>query len=311
MRPKLITNQSAADGIARPIEVLNLGAGVQSSTVLLMSIHGELPKLDHAIFADTGWEPSRVYRWLDWLQPIAERAGVKVHRVSRGNIREDHVTGMLSGRRGRAGGVDGVDGVENKGQRWGSMPFFVMNPDGTQGLIRRQCTKEYKIEVIERHLKREILGFKPRARMPKQVIVRRWYGISYDEMDRMRTVNADGNWVANWYPLVEKRITRQACLLWMDQHGYPEPPRSACVACPFRSMEEWRRLQRESPKEFADAVEFDKTMRKCGGISGDVFVHRKMKPLDEVDLTTDVDRGQGTLWDIDGFRDECQGVCGV
>ena len=40
------------------IEILNLGAGVQSSTVLLMSIHGELPHIDHAIFADTGWEPS-------------------------------------------------------------------------------------------------------------------------------------------------------------------------------------------------------------------------------------------------------------
>jgi hypothetical protein len=291
------------------IEVLNLGAGVQSSTVLLMSIHGELPKIDHAIFADTGWEPQAVYRWLhDFLMPNAEKAGIPIHVVSRGDIRQDHLTGMLSGRRGRAGGVDGV---ENKGQRWGSMPFFVKNPDGSQGLIRRQCTREYKIAVIERHLKREILGYKPRQRMPKECVVRRWYGISYDEMDRTRTVNADGNWVANWYPLVERRITRQACLLWMDQHGYPEPPRSACVACPFRSMEEWRRLKRQSPQEFADAVAFDKAMRKCGGMNGDVYVHRKMVSLDEVDLSTDIDRGQGVMFDLDGFRNECQGVCGV
>ena len=39
----------------RPVlNVLSLGAGVQSSTLLLMSCRGVLPKLDAAIFADTG-----------------------------------------------------------------------------------------------------------------------------------------------------------------------------------------------------------------------------------------------------------------
>ena len=167
------------------IEILNLGAGVQSSTLLLMSIHGEFPKVEHAIFADTGWEPASVYRWLEWLVPRAEAAGVKVHQVSRGNIKQDHLTGTLGGKRARAGGAAGVDGIENKGQRWGSMPFFVRNADGSQGLIRRQCTKEYKVEVIDRFIKRDILGLKPRQRMSKEPVVRRWYGISYDEMDRL------------------------------------------------------------------------------------------------------------------------------
>lgn len=297
------------------IEVLNLGAGVQSSTVLLMSLHGELPKLDHAIFADTGWEPKAVYDWLDWLQPIAEAAGIKVHRVSRGDIRSDHVTGMMKGRNG-ASGVNGKSQsrsqpVEGKGQRWGSMPFFVKNPDGSQGLIRRQCTKEYKIEPIDKFTKQKILGMKPRARLPKEPVIRRWYGISYDELQRARTEFADGPWCQNWYPLIERRITRQACLLWMWQHEYPEPPRSACIGCPFHSPREWRRLKMESPSEFQEAVEFDETMRKCGGMNGDVFVHRKMIPLSDVPLENDIDKGQGTLFDVDGFDNECAGMCGV
>ena len=40
------------------LRILNLGAGVQSTTVLLISIHGENPKLDHIVFADTGSIPS-------------------------------------------------------------------------------------------------------------------------------------------------------------------------------------------------------------------------------------------------------------
>ena len=79
------TAQEPAAGL---LNVLNLGAGVQSSVVLLMSLEGELPPIDHAIFADVGWEPSAVYRQLDWLQGKAEAAGVKVWRVGHGNVKD-------------------------------------------------------------------------------------------------------------------------------------------------------------------------------------------------------------------------------
>ena len=35
------------------IKVLSLGAGVQSSTVLRLAIHGEIERPDHVVFADT------------------------------------------------------------------------------------------------------------------------------------------------------------------------------------------------------------------------------------------------------------------
>jgi hypothetical protein len=36
------------------------------------------------------------------------------------------------------------------------------------------------------------------------------------------------------------------------------------------------------------------------------FLHRSCKPLDQIDFRSDVERGQGLLWD-----DECEGMCGV
>ena len=52
------------------LNVLSLGAGVQSSTLALMAAHGEIePMPDCAIFADTGDEPKDVYEWLKWLRP--------------------------------------------------------------------------------------------------------------------------------------------------------------------------------------------------------------------------------------------------
>jgi hypothetical protein len=35
-------------------------------------------------------------------------------------------------------------------------------------------------------------------------------------------------------------------------------------------------------------------------------VHRDLVPLDQVDLSTDAERGQADL-----FNDECEGMCGV
>ena len=48
--------------------VLSLGAGKQSSYMLLTALEGAYEyKPDIAIFADTGCEPRYVYEYLEWL----------------------------------------------------------------------------------------------------------------------------------------------------------------------------------------------------------------------------------------------------
>ena len=76
-------------GTRPALRVLSLGAGQQSSTVLLLACHGRIPRFDLAIFADTRWEPAAVYRHLDRLAAIAADTGIEVVRVSRGDIRAD------------------------------------------------------------------------------------------------------------------------------------------------------------------------------------------------------------------------------
>src|SRR5919198_522536 len=49
------------DEAGRPLRILSLGAGVQSSTLLLMALAGELPRLDAAILLDNPWV--RRVRW--------------------------------------------------------------------------------------------------------------------------------------------------------------------------------------------------------------------------------------------------------
>jgi hypothetical protein len=270
------------------IELLSLGAGVQSSTVLLMSCKGDLPKLDHAIFADTRWEPESVYQWLhSVLVPACTKAGIQFHYVSKGNIRDDALRSRMRGKK------------DDEGNRWASMPWYVKTEGKTtEGQIRRQCTSEYKIFPIEKKI-REIIGLKPRQHWPKTQMVRKWFGISHDEMQRMRISQRPA--ISFYYPLIEKRLTRGHCLEWLQSHGYEKAPRSACIGCPYRSNSEWRALPQN---EFTDAVIVDHAIRTAGGRRGKTYTHRDCVPLDQVNLD-DPHENQFS------FLDECEGMCGV
>ena len=265
------------------IQVLSLGAGVQSTTVLLMSLEGELPPLDYVIFADTRWEPRAVYEHLAYLQTLTT-----IHVVSQGNIKEDALRSQ-------------VRGVAADGNRWVSMPYFTQSDD-SNGMVRRQCTGEYKIRPIERFIRREVLGLAKGQRGPKEPTIRQWYGISLDEHQRM--AKNPNKFTTNYYPLIEKRMTRQHCIDWLEKRGITAPG-SACIGCPFKHNQEWRKLRDGSPTEWQDAVDFDKAIRKCGGERGDMFLHADRVPLDEAHIDRDMP-GQLLLW-----NDECTGMCGV
>lgn len=288
--------------------ILSLGAGVQSTTVLLMSCKGMLPKLDCAIFADTQWEPKEVYTHLEWLKAESEKHDIPVHIVTAGNLREDAIE-FRSGR------------VSADGKRYASMPVFVKNPDNTKGIVRRQCTSEYKINPVEKFIRREILGLAPKQQAPREPVVEHWFGISADEVYRMR--KSPNKWQVFYYPLItelaikkphlmfEQGYTREDCIKWLGRN-YPgrHIPRSACIGCPFHSDDEWLRIK-QNPDEWKDAVEFDYAMRsadkdyasKQALMMGDLYLHRSLVPLDMVELNPSKNN--------DGMANECLGMCGV
>jgi 3''-phosphoadenosine 5''-phosphosulfate sulfotransferase (PAPS reductase)/FAD synthetase and related enzymes len=158
------------------------------------------------------------------------------------------------------------------------------------GMGRRQCTKQYKIYPIRRKV-RELLGGKtPRDGCEM------WIGISRDEAHRMKPASVA--YIHNRWPLIERDMTRQECRRKLASFG-TTAPRSACCGCPFLSDADWR-LRRHQP-EWAATVALSHRLAATGQ-----YMHRSLKPLDQVDLSTAAERGQGDL-----FGNECEGVCGV
>lgn len=265
--------------MAKILNIISLGAGVQSSTMALMAAHGEItPMPDAAIFADTQCEPKETYEYLGFL---VESLPFPMYRVTVGNLYEDTMRGLNS-----------------TGQRFDSIPWFTLNLDGTFGMGQRECTKQYKLVPIRRKV-RELLGGKT-----KPGAVSMWIGISRDEASRMKESRV--KYIVNRYPLaLEKYLARWDCERWLTRNGYPIPPKSACIMCPFHSNAEWRAMM-EDPARWAAIKALDIKIRHQAKFVGQQFMHRSCRPIDQVDFSTDEDKGQGNM-----FENECEGMCGV
>lgn len=272
----------------QPFRVLSLGAGVQSSCLALMAERGEygLTKPDIAIFADTGWEPPAVYEHLDWLR---SELSFDIVRVDNGNIRENILEGQMP-----------------DGSKFLGIPAFLVNPDGTTGILRRQCTNHYKTKPIHDYI-RERLQIAPRRRAPIDVQVEMWLGISTDEAVRQKPDQEE--WVTKKYPLIDLGFSRAQLINWFNEH-YPgrQLPSSSCIGCPYHSDAVWKHLKDNDPKSFQEAVFIDQALRNVpatkGAIRGEAYLHRSRVPLLDVDFD-DVSSYESLM------LEECEGLCGI
>lgn len=301
------------------MKLLSLGAGVQSTVLALMAATGELDQLDGAIFADTGWEPQRVYDHLDRLAVELSAASIPLYRVSRGNLRDDVLDPHAHA----------------------TIPAYVRGQDGERQVIGRRCTGRYKVEPIERQVRlllgagatfrdcryceatgsrvapwdagggrgacsvcrgtgqRQIVGSVPAGATAEQ-----WIGFSTDEIQRVSDKGFPAYLTAR-YPLLELSMSREDCERWLRTHGWGDVAKSACIGCPYTGNRQWRRLRdtcscghhRDSHYEgvgacdymcaclefqapgWDDAVAFDEAFRQGPGLDGRRYLHESRVPL--------------------------------
>lgn len=249
------------------IRLLSLGAGVQSTVLALMASSGELEGLDGAVFADTGWEPREVYDHLNRLEGVLADAGIPLYRVSKGNLRDDSL---------------------NPEHRYASVPYFVRNPDGSNGMGRRQCTSEYKLAPINRKV-RELLGATSPdyKRVPQRRSCEQWIGFSTDEIYRVSD-KRPVSYITKRYPLLDLGMSRADCQRWLRLAGWTSVTKSACIGCPFHGNAQWRDLRDNRPGEWMDAVAFDAAIRRGGAnalpLNSEAFLHRSRMPLDQAPI---------------------------
>tara|TARA_Y100000310_G_scaffold195391_1_gene195376 strand:+ start:43 stop:819 length:777 start_codon:yes stop_codon:yes gene_type:complete len=244
------------------VKIISLGLGVQSTALYLMSSLGYIDRADHAIFADPGAELPDTYQLWDYLNEWRRlNNGIPLTKKKK-SLYDDIIRGQNS-----------------TGQRWASIPAF----GESGGMIRRQCTLEYKINVVVKII-RELHGLKKYGRMKPTEI---WLGISLDEIQRMKESRIPK--VTYHYPLIDQKITRSDCKKFLEERSFHNVKKSSCVFCPYHSNRQWREIKEDYPEEWKKAIKVDKAIRDSSkrGVKDQLFLHRSLKPIEEAYLQED------------------------
>ena len=291
-----------------PLNISSFGGGVQSFALGMLSLHGHIdPPADAFIFSDTGWEREKTYEAVKFFTEYAAGFQVPVYTVTGGNIYEDSLnpnvrapslpyfikaTKMLTAEEQKetilaeAGEdslftqIDGyVDELEEHLDEQIESGEITDTTETRTGMLRRQCTADYKIRPIQKKIKELV----PDVNFKNPII--QWIGFSIDEVQRMKPSRV--KYLKLRYPLIELRFSRQTCIDWLLEQGFPVPSRSSCIGCPYHSAEEWTDL---TDDEFQSVIDFENGVRKIGlthpnrdlpYADNRVFLHRSLTPIEE------------------------------
>lgn len=261
------------------IRIQSNGIGQQSWALYFQSCLGLIPRFDYSIFADPGKEDRRSYEYLEYAMDWAKKNnGIPIVKVGDRNLYTDLMAGTNS-----------------TGNRFASIPAFTKNPDGSTGLLRRQCTGEYKIAEFNKALRR-ILDLGNRNFPAVEI----YNAITIEEVERVTT--PDIAKFINVYPFCNVSFsktgrsllkyvtaTRSDCVQWLKANGFRIPVKSSCTFCPYQSDAQWLDKKQNDPAEWADIVNLDRAIRNstAKGVREPIYLHRTLKPIDEVYLKED------------------------
>lgn len=323
-----------------PIHIISLGAGVQSSAMALMAAKGEIkPMPTAAIFADTQDEPKKVYEWLEYLSP---KLPFPVLHVTNGSVMDDGLPVYTSAKSGKTYiksiipaftlQKDGTKGLLGRKctadykikviiakirelvtppriREWRKKHAIACKQIG---VWKRECKRIKDFNKGKPKHERKLSPHRPEAawkECQQDALAVSWIGISTDEASRVK--ESREIWIRSEWPLLDKWKSRDSCLDWMKNHGHPEPPRSACIKCPFHSDDEWIDMRDNQPEEFDEACTYEEKLqdaaRRQTALTGTPFLHDTCVPLRQVKFVkTATGYKQVSL-----FGNECEGMCGV
>jgi hypothetical protein len=288
------------------LRVLNLGAGVQSTTLYLWALDGHL-QIDRAIFADTGDEPEAVYQHLELLRSL-NGPEIEVVKPFSTSLSDNLIHGIKADE-----GSENLPEFVKRTNTVISIPTFLSN-ESRGGMGRRQCTGEFKIKPIERRI-RELCGLVPGQRSKEPVAVQ-IMGLSFDEPKRVVNVKTRFQsvaWTVPEFPLFDEFMTRADCVAYLQQRlpDY-QVPRSACVFCPYHNDAEWKRVKAVQA-DWEKVVAIDKALRDPSSVcfsqmNSVQYLHRSRKPIEDVEF---VDRPESKQASLSFSTMDCEGMCGV
>ena len=179
------------------------------------------------------------------------------------------------------------------------LPAFYKNLKGEKAIANRHCTAQYKIIPVEKKV-RELMNLKKRQRLKPYEM---WLGITIDEAQRMKPSRNPK--ITNRFPFMELMMSRNDCINFMKNNGFPLPVKSSCIFCPYKANKDWKDIKENHPDLWEKCVKLDESLRNrktSRHKDFKLYLHNSQTPLKNAYLQED---------QVDMFGNECEGHCGL
>lgn len=251
------------------MRILSCGAGMQSTALALMSaenvkkgiVHSLVPVYDAIVFCDLNCEPIWVYDQVNFIASVCEEYRIPFYTLE-SFILEDHV------RRVRHG-------------KYIKMPLWTMS-NGKRGKLRRSCTVDYKIALIQQFVKYELLGYKKYQRLKPDDSNAHEMHIGFSWEERSRVSDSQNPIFINRFPLIEMRLERKDNYQYILEEWGLETKASACYICPFHKNYFFWYLKSHYPDEYKAVTEFDRILSEkntSGAVKSDLYISYSCKRI--------------------------------
>ena len=277
------------------MKILSCGAGMQSSALHLMSCENALAKIrgeppvwpqvpiyDISIFCDLGFEPPWVKKQVEFLANAGHSCGVPLVILDSPLY---------------------TDFMENFGERRTiSIPWWTIKEDGHKSKMPRNCTIDYKVELISKYVRWELLGYKKGQRLREEDKKAHEMHMGFSAEESRRCKESPKPMFVNKFPLVEMGLTRADNFAYIKDVWGLETKASACSFCPFHKNYFFKFLRENEPEQYAQVVGVDELLRDKNPkppMDSDLFISRSRKRL--MDLT-DEDCNDAECFEYCGMR---------
>lgn len=255
------------------LKILSCGAGMQSTALALMACENVatpgkfplVPVYDLVAFCDLGKEPPWVIKQVEFIEKACNSVGIPFV-ILQSPLYKDY--------------------LDNFGKsRVVSIPFWTVDQDGKKGKMMRNCTMDYKINLIQKYVRWEILGYAKGQRTKLEDLKAHEMHIGFSTEEQQRCKENPHKMFVNKFPLVDMGLERKDNYAYIRDCWGLETKASACSFCPFHRNYFFKYLKDNEPEEYQAAVEFDDLLEKGQpqtNIRSKLYISRSRKRI--VDL---------------------------
>ena len=255
------------------LKILSCGAGMQSTALALMACENVVtpgkfplvPVYDLVAFCDLGKEPPWVIKQVEFIEKACNSVEIPFV-ILQSPLYKDY--------------------LDNFGKsRVVSIPFWPVDQDGKKGKMMRNCTMDYKINLIQKYVRWEVLGYTKGQRTKPEDLKAHEMHIGFSTEEQQRCKENPHKMFVNKFPLVDMGLERKDNYAYIRDYWGLETKASACSFCPFHRNYFFKYLKDNEPEEYQAVVEFDDLLEKGQpktNIRSKLYISRSRKRI--VDL---------------------------